>query len=74
MTTLSSGELGRGGFSLTYRAEDLKLNRPVVIKEYLPLELAGRRSDYTVAPHSGSLADNFQNGLDSLNQRPPNSD
>jgi serine/threonine protein kinase len=60
------GELGRGGFSLTYKAEDLKLNRPVVIKEYLPQDLAGRRQNYTVGPLSASTAESFQSGLDSF--------
>ncbi|MDR0881623.1 MAG: SUMF1/EgtB/PvdO family nonheme iron enzyme [Candidatus Adiutrix sp.] len=60
------GELGRGGFGLTYRAQDTKLDRPVVIKEYLPQDIAGRRSDHTVSPQTGNLADNFQSGLDSF--------
>jgi TPR repeat protein len=60
------GELGRGGFAITYIAEDLRLKRPVVIKEYLPRDFAARRGDYTVGPRSASVAEAFQNGLDSF--------
>jgi serine/threonine protein kinase len=61
-------ELGRGGFGITYKAEDLKLDRLVTIKEYLPHDLAGRSSDYTVSPHSGNQAENFQSGLETFLQ------
>ena len=37
--------LGIGGFGITYKAFDTKLEQWVAIKEYLPNDLAGRASD-----------------------------
>lgn len=45
--------LGQGGFGIVYKAHHDHLNDPVVIKEFLPSELAGRSSS-TVVAHSGS--------------------
>ncbi|MDR1922458.1 MAG: serine/threonine-protein kinase, partial [Candidatus Adiutrix sp.] len=61
-----NGELGRGGFGITYQAHDARLDRLVVIKEFLPQDFAARRGDYTVGPRSGSVAEAFQSGLDSF--------
>src|SRR5438309_1687269 len=44
--------LGHGGFGITYRATDTKLEETVAIKEYLPNTLAVRDSDSTVRPKS----------------------
>jgi serine/threonine protein kinase len=40
--------LGGGKSSLTYKAHDLLLDRPVAIKEYLPAGMARRTSDHAV--------------------------
>lgn len=45
--------LGQGGFGIVYKAHHDHLNDPVVVKEFLPSELAGRSSS-TVVAHSGS--------------------
>jgi serine/threonine protein kinase/HAMP domain-containing protein len=42
--------LGQGGFGITYLATDTLLQAPVAIKEYLPGEIAGRRTSGQVAP------------------------
>ena len=45
--------LGRGGFGITYLAEDTSLGHKVVIKEFLPQSMAVRdQSHYTVAPYT----------------------
>jgi len=45
--------LGQGGFGITYLAEDIHLDRKVVIKEFLPQNIAGRdQNRYTVSPYN----------------------
>ena len=56
--------LGVGGFSITYLGFDDHLNKPVAIKEYLPLDSAIRTADGSVVPHASDVSDNFQWGLD----------
>jgi len=56
--------LGQGGFGITYLAHDTNLDRPVAIKEYLPAEIARRRSDASAWPHSDTLAKRYAWGLE----------
>jgi serine/threonine protein kinase len=56
--------LGKGGFGITYLAQDLNLDRPVAIKEYLPAEFALRDSEDTVHPVSEKTKDLYVWGLD----------
>ncbi len=57
--------LGSGGFGITYLGKDHNLNRPVAIKEYLPLNLARRRtSDLSVVPQASKFRDTFEWGQD----------
>ena len=59
-------ELGRGSFALTYLGKDLRLQRGVTIKEYLPNELARRVTNGTVQPRPESEHDgiSFEWGLE----------
>jgi serine/threonine protein kinase len=56
--------LGQGGFGITYLAEDTNLNRKVAIKEYLPIEVAIRERDATVAPVTSACEEQYRWGLD----------
>lgn len=58
--------LGQGGFGITYLATDVNLNTKVAIKEYLPEEIAFRKSEQTVSAHSSRYRDRYQSGLDSF--------
>ena len=42
--------LGQGGFGITYLADDIKLDRVVALKEYLPRDFATRTNTRTVVP------------------------
>jgi serine/threonine protein kinase len=56
--------LGQGGFGVTYIAWDLKLNRYVAIKEYLPGDQCSRLIDRTtIQPHGGEKRTLFEHGL-----------
>ena len=56
--------LGQGGFGITYLAHDSNLDRRVAIKEYLPAEVARRRSDASARPRTESHTERFAWGLE----------
>src|SRR3954471_16791935 len=56
--------LGQGGFGITYLAHDTNLDRPVAIKEYLPTDVARRRSDASARPRTETQAERFAWGLE----------
>lgn len=73
-TLLKGGEyqIGRvlgqpGGFGITYLAWDIQLEACVAIKEYLPLQIAGRGAGaLAVTIHSQEQETVFENGLHSF--------
>jgi serine/threonine protein kinase len=60
------GVLGQGPFGITYRATDVHLNAPVVIKEYLPEDIAFRQADSSVSPNASRQRDAFQSGVEAF--------
>ena len=56
--------LGRGAFGITYLAEDINLNRPVAIKEFIPSQIATREADGSVQPLSSEYTEDFKWGLE----------
>jgi serine/threonine protein kinase len=57
------GVLGVGGFGITYLAIDKHLDKKVVIKEFLPNDIAVRQNSDTVVAKSHSDKDNFEWGM-----------
>ena len=58
--------LGQGGFGIVYAATDMNLDAKVVIKEYLPEEVARRGTDGTVSARGERDQGQYQSGLDSF--------
>ena len=56
--------LGAGPFGMTYLARDVRLDREVVIQEYLPARWGVRGPDGTVAPASEQVAEQYARGLE----------
>jgi len=55
--------LGRGGFGITYKGIDERLQRAVAIKEYLPQQFAFRDTDGDVKPRTTEDNETFEWGL-----------
>lgn len=55
--------LGKGGFGITYLAQDTNLHQQVAIKEYLPGDFAIRGSDAVVEPLGDNDREAFDHGL-----------
>jgi serine/threonine protein kinase len=60
------GVIGIGGFGIVYLAFDHALERDVAIKEYMPMQLAGRTETMHVSLRSQSDAEIFALGLRSF--------
>jgi serine/threonine protein kinase len=56
--------IGRGGFGITYQAQDTVLRKLVAVKEYLPVEFAVRASDASVQPRARRLEQDYRWGLE----------
>ena len=54
--------LGQGGFGITYKGCDTRLNKKVAIKEYYPVNLVGRYSEYStkLSVSSGENSEIFE--------------
>ena len=57
--------IGRGGFGITYRAEEPRTGRVYAIKEYLPEGFAHRERTGKVIPTQGN-AETYKRGLDAF--------
>ncbi len=55
--------LGRGGFGITYRVYDPRLDKELALKEYLPSDFALRTTDSRVGPTSEGDRGDYEWGL-----------
>jgi len=55
--------IGKGSFSLVYRASDIKTGDEVVIKEYFPKHFSIRKNDGTIVPLDGKKLFTFSEGF-----------
>lgn len=60
--------LGAGGFGITYRAHDTKLDRTIALKEYFPVSLALRVDSETVASRPDGVDGGYTWGLEKFLQ------
>ncbi len=58
------GEIGSGGFGITYRGRDTRLGHAVAIKEYFPSDIGNRDSTMSVHPASQAFGQVFTWGRD----------
>jgi serine/threonine protein kinase len=56
--------IGRGGFGITYQAQDTTLRKQVAVKEYLPVEFAVRATDASVQARARRLEQDYRWGLE----------
>lgn len=56
--------IGSGGFGVTYRARDIRLDAPVAVKEYYPVSMAVRNKDYSVEERPGNVKGGYNWGLE----------
>lgn len=56
--------IGSGGFGVTYRARDVRLDAFVAVKEYFPVSMAVRRPDFSVEERPGNVKGGYNWGLD----------
>src|SRR5262245_28871966 len=56
--------LGSGGFGITYRALDTRLDTPVALKEYFPASLAYRIGATTVGSRPDGTAGGYEWGME----------
>ncbi|MEQ1595385.1 MAG: protein kinase [Casimicrobium sp.] len=61
-----TGLIGEGGFGIVYLAYEATLDRTVAIKEYLPVTIAARTAELTVAVRSQNNRDAYTSGLQSF--------
>lgn len=56
--------IGSGGFGVTYRARDVRLDALVAVKEYYPVSMAVRLPNYSVEERPGNVKGGYAWGLE----------
>ncbi|MEO1543674.1 MAG: serine/threonine-protein kinase [Pseudomonadota bacterium] len=56
--------IGSGGFGVTYRAHDVRLDALVAVKEYYPVSMAVRNKNYSVEERPGNVKGGYTWGLE----------